>query len=445
MKRCLVFCLMIPFLSSLGQEKELAQAQDLTIKEAIAVGLNQSRTLRASSARVEAAEARLGEAQTSRLPVIKGEASYRRLSDVDPFQVQVPIFPQPIVISPTVLDNTALRVSLQQPLFTGFRISSTIRVAELSAQAAMLDHANDSMDLALNIVGAYWTLHQAREVERFAAENVVRLEQYSRDTDRLLTAGAATRNDVLRIQVQLSNARLGLIDAQNDARLAAMNLNILLGRPVDMPVNLVSKPGAAGEGVRPGLGALNERALNHRGDLQAFRSRVEASRAGVRAAESGWWPQIALFGNAYYARPNARYMPARDEFKGTWDIGVVLSMDLWNWGQTARQADQAEATLKQNELLKSQMEEAVSLEVHRAHLLLTRADARVEVASLAVRQAEEQSRMTEDKYKNGLATSADLLDAQVALYQAKTTFSGAQVEQEIALARLLKSSASLQI
>ncbi len=62
MKRCLVFCLMIPFLSSLGQEKELTQAQDLTIKEAIAVGLNQSRTLRASSARVEAAEARLGEA-----------------------------------------------------------------------------------------------------------------------------------------------------------------------------------------------------------------------------------------------------------------------------------------------------------------------------------------------------------------------------------------------
>ncbi len=445
MKRCLVFCLMIPFLSSPGQEKELTQAQDLTIKEAIAVGLNQSRTLRASAARVEAAEARLGEAQTSRLPVIKGEASYRRLSDVDPFQVQVPIFPQPIVISPTILDNTALRVSLQQPLFTGFRISSTIRVAELSAQAAMLDHANDSMDLALNIVGAYWTLHQAREVERFAAENVVRLEQYSRDTDRLLTAGAATRNDVLRIQVQLSGARLGLIDAQNDARLAAMNLNILLGRPVDMPVNLVSKPGAAGEGVRPGLGALNDWALSHRGDLQAFRSRVEASRAGVRAAESGWWPQIALTGNAYYARPNARYMPARDEFKGTWDIGVVLSMDLWNWGQTARQADQAEATLKQNELLKAQMEEAVSLEVHRAHLLLTRADARVDVASLAVRQAEEQSRITEDKYKNGLATSADLLDAQVALYQAKTTFSGAQVEQEIALARLLKTSASLQI
>ena len=444
MKRCLVLCLMIPLLSSFGQEKADTQVQTLTIKEAIAVGLNQSRTLRSSAARLEAAEARLGEVRASRLPVIKGEASYRRLSDVDPFQVQVPIFPQPIVISPTVLDNTAFRVSLQQPLFTGFRISSTIRVAELSAQAIAFDQVSDTLDLVQNIVGAYFTLYQAREVERYAVENVTRLEQYARDTDRLLTAGAATRNDVLRIQVQLSSARLGLIDAQNDARLAAMNLNILLGRPIDMPVKLASKPEDASWTRLPRLEGALKHALAWRHELRAARTRVEASKASVAAAQSGWWPQIALTGNAYYARPNARYMPARDEFKGTWDIGVVLSMDLWNWGQTARQSEQAEATLKQAELMAAQMDEMVSLEVHRTYLLDKRAEERVKVASLAVQQAEEQSRITEDKYKNGLATSADLLDAQVALYQAKTTMSGAQVERAIAGTRFMRSTGGVR-
>jgi outer membrane protein TolC len=136
-------------------------------------------------------------------------------------------------------------------------------------------------------------------------------------------------------------------------------------------------------------------------------------------------------------------MPTRDEFKGTWDIGVVLSMDLWNWGQTARQADQAEAALRQTELLAAQMEETVSLEVHRASLLASRAAERTDVAGQALRQAEEQSRMTEDKYRNGLATAADLLDAEVSLLQAKTTLSGARVEQEIARARLAKAAGSI--
>ena len=137
MKRTLALCLILPLAALASQES------GLTVEEAVTIGLAQSRTLRASAARVDAAEARAAEARTARLPVLKGEASYRRLSDVDPFQVQLPMFPQPIVISPTVLDNTAMRVSLQQPLFTGFRISSTIRVAEAGAEAATLDHAND--------------------------------------------------------------------------------------------------------------------------------------------------------------------------------------------------------------------------------------------------------------------------------------------------------------
>ncbi len=437
MKRCLVVCLMLPCMVFAGQE------EGLTVENAITIGLAQSRTLRASAARVEAAEARAAEAQTSRLPLLKGEASYRRLSEVDPFRVQLPISPQPVEISPTVLDNTALRVSLQQPLFTGFRIASTIRVAELGSQAATLEYASDRSDLVLNIIAAYWTLYQAREAERFAAENVTRLEQYARDADLLLGAGAATRNDVLRIQVQLSTARLGRIDAQNDARLAAMNLNMLLGRPVDMPLLLLSAPARSSPPIPGAVHSMITDARDNRADLKSLRTRVEASRAGVGVAQAGWWPQLALSGSFLYARPNSRYLPTRDEFKGTWEVGVALSMDIWNWGQTSYQTAQAEATLRQNEFLASQMEELVSLEVHRASLLVSRAVERTEVATLALRQAEEQARMTQDKYRNGLATTADLLDAEVALHQAKTTVSGARVEQEIARARLTRTVGGL--
>ena len=373
------------------------------------------------------------------LPSLKFEGSYRRLSDVDPFQVKLPIFPEPIVISPTVLNNTNLRLGLQQPLFTGFKLSSNAEAAERLADAARADHASDRADLILNITAAYWTLYQTRETERLMADNVQRIEGYVRDIENLLKAGMATRNDALKMDVQLSSARLSLIDARNDVRLAVMNLNTLLGRPVEAPLVPVSQPGRSAISLPAPADQLTMEALQSRPELQALSSRVEASRAAVHAAQGGWWPQLSLGANYYYARPNSRYLPTRDEFLGTWDVGVVVTMDIWNWGTTAKQTDQAESSLRQNELMFQQMRDGVALEVHRASLQVQRARERVEVADLGLTQAQENLRVTTDRFQRGLVTVSELRDAEVALLQAAISQSGARIEAEVSRARLVRS------
>src|SRR5512146_1361357 len=132
----------------------------LTLEQAIALGRERSRTLKASSARAEGASARADEASSGLLPSVKFDGSYRRLSDVPPFAVSIPFWPTPIVISPTVLNNYTLRGSIQQPIFTGFRLRSNVRAAELLAEAAAFDRKNDEADLVLGITVAYWTLCQ---------------------------------------------------------------------------------------------------------------------------------------------------------------------------------------------------------------------------------------------------------------------------------------------
>ena len=426
----------------------LAQApRQLTLDEAIAIGMKNSKMLRVSAAKVEAAEARTGEAGTALLPSLKLEGSYKRLSDVDPFAVKVPFYPTPIEISPIVLNNYNLRVSLQQPLFTGFKLRSNARTAEYLSEASASDHRSDQSDLVLNITTAYWTLFQARETKRFMDENVARLETYQRDTENLMKAGMATRNDLLKIQVQLSNARLTQIDATNDVQVALMNLNNIMGLPLETDLALTSVPrGNAGATLpdqgkaHPDSGALVARALGIRPDLQAMQLRVEASKAGVAAAQGGWWPQFFLGGSYYYSRPNPRYMPTKDEFKSTWEIGVTMQFDIWNWGLTGYQSDQAKATLLQNELTYAQMQDNASLEVKRYSLAVARARDKTDVARLAVDQAEENLRSTNDKFKSGLATSSDLLDANVTLLQTRTNLSGALVELELAQARLDKAT-----
>lgn len=425
----------------------------LSLPDAIRIGQENSRALKISSAKVDAAAAKAREATTSRLPALKLAAGYQRLSDVDPFQITTPFLPTPIQIAPTVLNNFTTRVTLQQPLFTGFKLESNARAAEYGAQAGESDYKNDNSDLKLAITVAYWTLYQTLEVERFVNENVVRLQTNESDTRNLVKAGMATRNDLLRVQLQLNNARLTHIDAKNDVELAAMNLNNVIGQPLETRLQLASKPWPPAEPEnmpkfpgepqpsRPDDGQHAEqnlvaRAWSSRADLEAMQFRVEASKSALRAAQGSWWPQLYLTGNYYYSRPNPRYQPTRDEFKGTWDVGVQLQFDVWNWGATSHQAEQARASLTQTELQYDQMRENIALDVKRQMLAVARAKEKVQVAMLAIEQAEENQRTTNDKYKQGLATSTELIDANVALLQAKTNHSAALIEHEIARTRL---------
>jgi outer membrane protein TolC len=427
----------------LGTAGTAPSQQKLSLAEALALGTANSRTARISEAGAEGASARAAEVRAALLPSLKADGSYRRLSDIDPFRVQLPGMPQPVIISPVVLDTYATHVGLQQPIFTGFKLLSNARAAASLAAAAEADVRGDRADLMLAIVSAYWALYQAREIRHAVDENVARLESYVKDGESMLKAGMITKADLLKIQVQHSNARIAQIDAGDDAQLAQMNCCLVLGIPLETDLELTSQPGAEQreiphliDGMLPELRA---RALEARPDLQSTGARVEAARAFLTAARGNWWPQVFFGGNYYYSRPNPRLLPTRDAWLGTWDLGVTVTLDLWNWGATLRQVEQASANLRQQELLFEQMKEGAKLEVTRSHLQATQAGRKLDVARLAVEQAQEGLRITRDRYRQSAATPSDLLDAEVALLQAVIGRSAATIEKEVAEARLARA------
>ena len=421
--------------------------RELSLDDAIRIGKENSRTLRISELKVEAASAKTSEARAAMLPSLKFEGSYKRQSDITPFALPLPGLPAPVTISPDIPNVYNLKVGLQQPLFTGFKLRSNARAAERLAGASEADRQGSESDLALNVTTAYWMLYQAIETRKSVDDNVDRLMSYLSDTQNLMKAGMATRNDLLKIQVQLSNAKLSQIDAANDVEVAVMNLNNTMGLPLETSIHLTSVPTTARDkdqdstrvsGTTP-TPLLVDMAMKSRPDLLGMNYRVEAARSSVTAAQGSWWPQIALTANYFYNRPNQRFLPQQDEFKGTWEVGVAMQFDIWNWGTTLFQTEQARSQLQQNEYLLAQMKDNAALEVKRDQLGVERASNRVDVAREAIEQAEENSRSTNEKYKNGLATSTDLLDASLALLQAKTNYTGALVEHELALARLNKA------
>ncbi len=437
---CLMLVAVTAFLAARGTAQ---QKMSLTVEQAISIGLENSKSLHSSLMKVESAESKSSQAYVAQLPTVRFGGNYTRLSDVPPFEIgpYPPVLMAPIQVSPTIMDNYNLRMTLQQPLFTGFRLSSSADMAGKMSEAVGFDYSRDRVELQYAVRSAYWGLYKAIEFKKVIDEVVEQMKSHLRDVQNFSAQGIATKNDVLKVQVQLSNSQVTQIDAQNNVELARLALNNTIGLPLTTQIDLASTIQKT-ERTFDDLPTLINRAQGSRPEIQGMESRVQAGESSVSMARSGWYPQIYLTGNYYYARPNQRYIPAIDQFKNTWDVSISLSFDVWNWGSTIQQTNEAKAELAQARDALGQMRDGISLEVTQAYLALNESRERLDVADQGVVQAEENLRITNEKYKAGLALNSDVLDAEVALLQAKWNSIQALVDHELAGTRLQKAIAA---
>ncbi|HLP18243.1 MAG TPA: TolC family protein [Bacteroidota bacterium] len=432
---------------SVGETLYAQQKLSLTIEQALSIGNENSKSLHMSSLKVQASDARLREANTAALPSVKVNGLYTRLSKVDPFDVGKslnPLFvaigvPNPSVPTDMIVDMYSARATVQQPLFTGYRISASKDIAEYSATAASQDYAKDKKELAYSIKSAYWSLYKAIEFKKVVDENVEQMRAHTKDAENLMAQGLATTNDVLKVQVQLSDAQVRQIDAANGVLLATIALNNTLGLPLSTEIALASPIDPTPRTINGDIDGLVKKAFAERPEIAAMNARLQAGEAGVTLARAGWYPQIALVGNYTYSNPNQRIFPQTKKFSDSWDVSLSVSFDVWNWGATAHQTDQAQSMLAQTYDAMGQLRDGITLEVTQNYLNQKQSIERISVARKGVQQAEENYRITDEKFKKGLSLNSDLLDAEVALLQARINYTQSLVDYELAEARLEKA------
>ncbi len=423
-----------------------AQKRPLSLEEAIRAGLEASPGLHASRMRLESSTAKAREAAATRLPSLKLGAGYTRLSEVPPFAVNLPGAPEPIVVSENFFNAWNLWLSVQQPLFTGFRLQAGTESARMLERSAGQDLAKDRADLIFSIKAAYWGLARAREFAAVVEESIGQVGEHLKDVRAFFDQGLLTKNEVLRTELQLSNTELLAIDARNGVEVARTSLCTLLGLPLETDFDLTtiaesqaSRTPDADVAGDAGARTLVETALASRPEIQSADFRIKASEAGLKAARSGWFPQVFLAGNYYYLRPNSRYMPAQDRFHGTWDVALSVSFEVWNWGRTKNQTEQAKAQLAQARDARELLEDAAVLEVTQSRLALVQARDKLRVAGQAVGQAEENLRMFRERFRQGVALNSEVIDAELLLFQAKTARTQAAIDLVLAQARLEKA------
>ncbi len=415
-----------------------AQTRNLTLRESLEIGMKNSKDLKISHSKVLGSDAKITEVRSRFFPQIKFGASYTRLSNIPPFEVSLPIFPAPIQISPVILNNYNLRLSLQQPIFTGLKLWSYKSAAENNNKADKLDFSKEKNEVAYKIESAFWNYYKAEEMQKLVGENMNQIKQHLEDTKHFLANGLVTQNDVLKLEVEYSNARLRKIDAVNNVEIAGLAFNQALGLPLDDSTGIITGKLEASMISSKPTNLITE-AKDNRPELKSLEMRVRASQNVVTAAKGNWFPSVYLTGNYYYSRPNQRIIPAVDKFKDTWDVGVALSWDILTWGGRSSKVTEAEQTKVQAETSLSQLKDAVEIEVYQSYLNLKRTYQRVKVSELSVKQSEENYRMIKEKYNSQVASSTDLIDAETTLLEAKTNYNNALVDYELAKAKLDKA------
>ncbi|MAT57714.1 MAG: hypothetical protein CMF23_07030 [Ignavibacteriae bacterium] len=417
----------------------MAQNKEISLKESIEIGIANSKELKLAKTKVELSKAKYEESGTYLLPTVRASAAYIRLSEVPPFEVTVPFSPTPIKIQEPVLNNYNLGLSVTQPIFTGFKLSSLKSAAEKTFEAEEISFNQEINNLALRINEAYWNLYKAEKYVLLLKENKKRIEEHLKNTEEFFNNELVTKNDLLKMKSQLANINYQLIEGKKNLETARMFFNKTIGISLEKQLTPTEEIEQTDYELKD-ISEYIKQADKQRNELKSAEKITEAGKNMISAANSDWFPTISIFGNYYYNRPNQRIMPTQDKFNDTWDVGVNLSWEIWNWGKTSFKAEQAEQQYKLSQLSLEILKENIQMEVYRNYLSVNAESEKLKSALQLLESTEENYRITKEKYNMQAATSTELLDAEVEFLEAQIKDANAKADYIIALKKLLVSS-----
>ena len=413
---------------------EAQTQQNLTLQQSIDLALKQSVFIQSAQEGVKGAEAQKKEAFTGFLPKFSTYYSYQRL-DADPtLTATLPASPGPITLVTGTKDNYSWAVEVKQPIFAGGGILANYEAGKIGHEIAALDETTVVQDIVQEVRVAYFNVLKAERVLDVAKQSVEQLEAHRSMAQDFFDVGVIPKNDLLRAQVELANARQNLVKAENGVEMAKAKFNTVLRREISTPTEVedILK-------LRPYDKTFDEcqkLALENRPEVKSYTRRVEQSQKLVKLAKSEYMPTVNLVGHfeRYGDYPNVNGSPYRQS-DNSYVMGVA-TWNFWEWGRTKNRVDASRSRENQVAYALDNVKDQVALDVKNAWLALNEARKQVAVMEKSIEQADENFRVSTERYKEHVGTSTDVLDAQTLLTKAKTDYFNALSDYNISIVRL---------
>ena len=308
-------------------------------------------------------------------------------------------------------------LNLSVPIYNG-NLNAAEKRAKAAYQSSVLGEELAFIKLKQTTTDAYYRLLAAKDTRQVCEQSVSTLKDHLKNVQAQYDVGVVAKVDLLRSEVELTDAQQNLIMAENSYNIAEANLNNIMGIPQNTKLDPVEELGY--KAYEEPLPSCIDHAMLHRLDLQQSALQVKAAEAALNGAKAGWTPSVTGVASN---RWSGNSWPGDEG--NNWGAGVNVNMNVFDSGVTKSNVAAAKANLMTAKESYRQDADAVQLDVRNCYFNLREAEKRISTTQVAVAKAEEDYHIAQVRYEAGVGTNTDVLDAQVALTRARNNFNTA--------------------
>lgn len=312
----------------------------------------------------------------------------------------------------------AAAVTLTQPIYMGGKVVNGNKMADIAEAIAniQLDQAAD--DVKYNVENTYYLVVGVEHKKQLADEYAALIQKLSNDVEKMIAEGVATKADGLKVSVKLNEAQMQQLQAENGLALSKMLLCKLCGLPLDSKITVDTTV----------ISNIREtEKSNNRAELKMLGQAVELYNAKVKMERAEHLPQVALTGGYMLSNPNC-FNGFEKTFKGTWNVGVVARIPIWDWNETHNKVKVAKKQAAIAQLQLTDAQQLIDLQISQTQFKYDEAVKKLSVTQKNYDTAEENLRCANMGFEEGVMTTTDVMMAQTAWLQAKTQKIEAEIE-----------------
>jgi len=399
-------------------------AEKLTIRKCVETALESSPMMAIAGENVRKADALVEEAFVPARPNLRIDTNYQRLD-----QAPVVDFGGSSIPVGSLFSRTA-DITFQQE----FDVFGIIKVGKKAAKYGKKGYehiySQQVNDTTLETKTAYYNVLRSQEYLDVQRDMIAQMEAHVKDAETNYKAGTIPKFEVLRAETQLANGRQGLIAAENGVELAKSAFNNTLGRSLETRVELAEPEKL--KIIELALVSCVDSACNYRPEVLRADAQVKYAEAIEKATRLRSKPRFVLKWdynqnldtNAFNTRSNS------------WKAYLNSTLSLYDGGATRAAVKKAEIDTRNARSMKEQAMRAAMLDAQQSYLSLNEAKERISACEKALDEANESMRLANLRYKGGISTQVEVLDAQTALSLARMNHVTALYDYQVAQARL---------
>jgi outer membrane protein len=431
-KIALTLMLAIPLLTLRAQ-----QVKKLGLEEATQLALSHDLQLKIDSAQLGILNAKLLQAQQSQLPEIGLNLSYLRISDnITPFTVTFPT--GDVTLNPQILNQSYNSLQLKQLIWSGGKTKYGIDIAKKELEAATYDIAKNKAVTVYNIAALWYNLYVLKNSQKILETTIKTLLQSQQDVKNFVQQGTALENEVLKIDLAVTNLQSNLINITHSIDALNFNLCTLTGLPTTTVLDLPELNETVQTEIIP-LDSYLAAAINNRAELKTLKNFRDMATLNLKLSRLAYLPTISGIASGNYNLPEQRLFPNQNTFTPTWFVGLNVNWSISQFYKQPEKIKEAKQLVAKNTAMYNQLQEGIMMEINTAYANYLQGIQRIAVAKKAVVQATENFRIEQNKLTAAVITTTDFLAANDKLLQAKLDLSAANANAQLALKKLNKT------